>query len=106
MLFKKSRGYLLLQCAIALFCVGLGMSLLLRLHVKSLHTQKNVTSHAWAVVQAASAQHIQHFYSNQAHQGWQAQLDKRLPAPQTDIEWHSQGAIQLCWEGEQCWHLE
>ncbi|MFI4955749.1 MAG: hypothetical protein ACHQAX_00895 [Gammaproteobacteria bacterium] len=106
MMSKNQHGYLLLQCAIALFCAGIGLSLLLKLHVKSLQAQKILQAQAWVVMHAASARHIQHFYSSHAQQGWQQSLERALPAPVSQIAWQREGAIHVCWEGDGCWLLE
>ncbi len=97
---------MLLQCLIALSCVGIALSLLLILHVKSLRHQKILQAQTWALIHATSARYIQQHYIYSVHSHWEDSLKNTLPAPDTHIDWHPQGAIQLCWEGSACWVLE
>ncbi len=99
-------GFMLLECLIALACVAIALSLLLTLHVKSLHHQKILQAQTWALIHATSARHIQQHYTHSAHQHWRDSLKNTLPAPDARIDWHPQEAMQLCWEGSACWVLE
>lgn len=100
------RGYLLFQCAIALFCVGVGLSVLLKTHIQSLQTQKTVHAQSWALIHASNARHIQQKISTSAQHAWQAQVDATLSEPKTHIVWNPHGQIAICWYGGECWRSE
>lgn len=101
----RYRGYLLLQCAIAIFCVSLALSIIMTVHVHSLHLQHTVHSQAWATINAASARTIQRHYFEAQAAAWQLHLTKTLPGATSQIDWKPNGAMQLCWEGPVCWQL-
>lgn len=96
----------LLSIAIALCCVGLALSMLLKLHVNALRVQKHWHTYAWALIHASNARHIQQAFHPDAQRAWEAQVHATLPDPRIDVAWQPHGAIRLCWEEKQCWQSE
>ncbi len=102
----NQNGYTLLQCIVALLCAGIAFSLLLILHIKSLHHQKKLQAHAWTLIHVSGARHIQHAYSASAVSQWENSLEKFVPAAKTNIHWQSTESIHICWNEGGCWKLE
>jgi Tfp pilus assembly protein PilV len=103
---KNNRGFLLLECLIALVCVGIALSLLLTLHVKALQHQKTLNTHSMVLIHAASARHIQPFHTASTIQDWHENLEIFVPEPRTHISWEPAGRMKICWHGGECWALQ
>lgn len=104
--YQSQYGYLLLQCLMALCCVSIALTVLLKVHVHSLYTQKNIRAEAWTLIYVESARHIQHYPSHDINNVWQKELESVLPSPLVQMNWFPEGTMKICWEEIHCWILE